>query len=145
VVGKLPHQLELQIELPPPVGPLHPLPKTYAQVVQGNHHTNVCRTVASLGAPPSTRRSSPSVERRRRVLFAESPSMAVFLKGSIPTDIFLLGRPTLSSKAATTKLKLRSCLKSSYGYLSIMPSRGVTNHPSVQGISQEQSEEIPPE
>jgi hypothetical protein len=103
--------------------------------------------------PPSKllpTQSSSKVDRRRRVVFSKSHDMAVFLKGLVSTDIFLLGRLVLSSKIRTTKLKLGSCLKSSSSNLNVMASCAVTTHPFVQGnlptmsrISQEQSNEIP--
>jgi hypothetical protein len=105
-------------------------------------------------APPPSKlpptQSSSKVDRRQRVVFSKSHDMVVFLKGSVPAAIFLLGRPALSSKIRTTKLKLRSCRKSSSSNLNVMASCAVTTHPFVQGnlptmsrISQEQSEEIP--
>jgi hypothetical protein len=131
--------------LPSQVGSPHPLPKTYAQVVQGTCHVDSCRTTPSLGAPQPARKPSLMADRRRKMLFINSPNMAVFLKGSVPADIFLSGRPALSSKTHTTKLKLKQCLKSPVvtpqkllaysvsGNLSNMSSLVVATPPSQQG------------
>lgn len=62
-------------------------------------------------ASPSAEVFSPTSCSGRKVQFVDRPNITFFIKGSVPADIFLSGRPNASCKAPSRRNTPRPCLK----------------------------------